>query len=811
MTDYDFSTLNYADFEKLVCDLLNCQYGDKKNVAHFRSFKVGKDKGIDLLHSTKSRGYDSVVQVKHYIKSPISNLLHDIENKEKTKVDELKPNKYIFVTSLPLNPNEKQKIKKIFDPHIKELGDILGRDDLNDILRLNPSVEQIHYKLWFSSTTVLTKILNYKYEGRRNEFTEDILKKKLRLFVVTKDYFLAKDTLEKNKYLIISGNPGVGKTTLSDILIYDYIKDDYELNIIYDSINEIEETLKNDDSKQVFYFDDFLGHTQAEINKAKSTDSILIRLLSRIQKHSNKYIILNTRKFILSPYLEESERLRNFNPLKAETQIELHSYTYGIKRRILDNHILESDLREELKQELVRLAPFICQHINFTPRIIEFFTGSKVEKFSPADFEKFILSNLKNPKEIWNHAYTKQISDFDRFLLNTLYSLNDWVSCKELELAYHGRLNYEVATNNYTKPLESFFTSLRNLNKGFLNIDSNADKNISLINPSLRDFLDYYFMENELEKERVLKSALYIEQWYFFYKPFKDLKNKIPEYLKQCFRQNIDNLCSLKIDNKVCSTEKVLGEKIFSKLIFNYYFINDIEVNKTVALLKEINDWSFLEKNIFNIYLMQKLMTVASNNEKINSLLNSLDYNFFMILLNNQNSISELIDTYNLIFKHYGFNFLETFQKIGLDWDKKEEYKAFKKRVASIFSEEIDSTYNHLKKHNTERDSHIEYIQNLEISKNFIAKHLFPDLELNFNVLSGVDWNDCADKNSMELNVNDIKSDFEDDMDEYIEQQYERYYDEDEYYEDYMHELQIGPNDNVTDDYIIEDGDELPF
>ena len=190
--------------------------------------------------------------------------------------------------------------------------------------------------------------------------------------MVTKDYFLAKDTLEKNKYLIISGNPGVGKTTLSDILIYDYIKEDYELNIVYDSIKEIEETLKNDESKQVFYFDDFLGHTQAEINKAKSTDSILIRLLTRIQKHSNKYIILNTRKFILSPYLEESERLRNFNPLKAETQIELYSYSYGIKRRILDNHILESNLKEELKQVLIGLAPFICQHINFTPRTVSY-------------------------------------------------------------------------------------------------------------------------------------------------------------------------------------------------------------------------------------------------------------------------------------------------------------------------------------------------------------------------------------------------------------------------------------------------------
>lgn len=96
-----------------------------------------------------------------------------------------------------------------------------------------------------------------------------------------------------------------------------------------------------------FCFDDFLGHTQAEIVKSKSAETSLLKIITRIEKAKNKFLILNTRKFILNTFLEESERFRFFAPLRSEEKIELQSYSYGAKRRMLDNHIGESELNIE--------------------------------------------------------------------------------------------------------------------------------------------------------------------------------------------------------------------------------------------------------------------------------------------------------------------------------------------------------------------------------------------------------------------------------------------------------------------------------
>lgn len=46
MPDYDFHTLSPVDFEALTRDLLQAS----QNIV-FQSFKVGRDRGVDLLYS----------------------------------------------------------------------------------------------------------------------------------------------------------------------------------------------------------------------------------------------------------------------------------------------------------------------------------------------------------------------------------------------------------------------------------------------------------------------------------------------------------------------------------------------------------------------------------------------------------------------------------------------------------------------------------------------------------------------------------------------------------------------------------------
>ena len=131
--DYDFSQLNDKEFEVLVVDLLSIT-----NDIRIERFKTGKDRGVDGRFFTDS-GKEIILQCKHYLKSGYRVLISKIKNEESKKVKILNPSKYIFVTSLPLSWDNKEEINKIFHPYIKRSDDILGQEDLNDLLRKNPN------------------------------------------------------------------------------------------------------------------------------------------------------------------------------------------------------------------------------------------------------------------------------------------------------------------------------------------------------------------------------------------------------------------------------------------------------------------------------------------------------------------------------------------------------------------------------------------------------------------------------------------------------------------------------------------------
>ena len=162
MANFDFSTLNSSDFEELVCSLLNSKEKDEGSSIFFRTFKDGKDKGIDILYSTSQEDYEIVGQIKHYYRSGYSALLTHLRNSEKEKVHKLNPKRYLLVTSVDLSVENVKEIKNIFQPYIKSLTDIYGKKELNKYLDLFPKIVNQQFKLWYSTTEILRRILNYK-------------------------------------------------------------------------------------------------------------------------------------------------------------------------------------------------------------------------------------------------------------------------------------------------------------------------------------------------------------------------------------------------------------------------------------------------------------------------------------------------------------------------------------------------------------------------------------------------------------------------------------------------------------------------
>ena len=100
----------------------------------------------------------------------------------------------------------------------------------------------------------------------------------LSLYVRTKNVDEVRSQLEKDHVCIISGIPGVGKSTLAEITIVDYLTNGWDLVSIRQNIREGLEAMRRDHTaKQILYYDDFLGQISTGEKLGKNEDKALLQ------------------------------------------------------------------------------------------------------------------------------------------------------------------------------------------------------------------------------------------------------------------------------------------------------------------------------------------------------------------------------------------------------------------------------------------------------------------------------------------------------------------------------------------------------
>ena len=268
---FEFSNLSPTDFEHLARDLI--QHSDGLN---FESFAPGPDSGIDFRFADVDG--DVIIQAKHYERSGFSNLKSACRT-EVEKVRLLTPKRYILITSVSMTNTRKKELQEIFGEIPLSSGDIIGREDLQARLEAAPPILRRHFKLWLTSASVLDRILKSAVYERTNTELDEI-KALVPRFVQHRGVHEAEDILSENGSLVISGAPGVGKTTLARILIWLHMEQGWTIKVI-DSIDEVFEAISSDD-KQLIFFDDFLGQVRLTDDLVRGTDARLPAFLRRV-------------------------------------------------------------------------------------------------------------------------------------------------------------------------------------------------------------------------------------------------------------------------------------------------------------------------------------------------------------------------------------------------------------------------------------------------------------------------------------------------------------------------------------------------
>ncbi len=728
MNDYDFLILSPHEFENLTRDLLQ-----KKLGVFIESFTTGKDGGIDLRCAT-DKSEKIIIQAKRYER--LSNLLTNLK-KEVKKVNELKPDKYIISTTVGLSPENKTKILKLFYPYILTTEDILGKDDLNNIISTSKEVELKYYKLWLSSINILEKVLHSKIYNQSAFELEDI-REQVRLYVQNDSFNIGVQILKEHKYVIISGIPGIGKTTLARILTLYLLSNGFdEFVYLNDSIDD-GYTYYQEGKKQIFFFDDFLGKNFFEGKLKPNEDNKLVRFIEKIKKSPDKLLILATREYILNQAKLAFEAFRINNIEIAKCILDLDSYTNVVKAQILYNHLFFADVPKGHLEDLIepRKHLIIVKHPNYNPRIIETLINRKIwQSCEASEFSNVIKSYFDNPESVWLYAYENSLNKFSQYTLLVLLTMGPPVKIEHLEEALISFL--KVNQYKFQIPFDSimFSRSLKELENTFIKTqkDSYSTIVVQYQNPSIHDFLVNYLRDKKDLILSLIESAIFKEQFFTIFTTINSDENILKR--KILLSAEAQETIFSTIDERFTTLQncRATRYKYSNNENFTWGINSDTQYHFLYKIQSELSGHNEVVKNFvknkFKDIIYLNNLSYSEQSAYIN-LLSTL--NIHDLDLNDERLIDSFLD------KIYSLDSIELFlsleQHFPITFRDTVNDISFLEKIEKVITDEIDRA----------EDSDMDYIKSqielIEIKYNFDLSEYVTELEKKIS-----DYNDYID------------------------------------------------------------------
>lgn len=550
MPNYDFHNIFLA--QPLRFQQFACAVASQKLRCTFQRFGAGPDGGVDGLYASENGNIILQAKCTGVKGRSLLGILRQEQNTMKDKACI----RYILVLSLnSVSLKMKEEIQQIF-PQIADTNDIISGEDLNGFLE-RPEfayIERAYPELWLSSGNQLEEMLSKTMPReimKRSRTKVRRMEEEQRSFVATKVFQEALELLEEYQRVIISGEPGAGKTMHADCLAHYYIKiKGYEELYFVNSLGEIERLLGEESGrKTVIIFDDFWGHnTFSESRIELNAERAMEEIFQSLKFYPNVRLILTTREFVLQQglrcftELEEACSIRKVN-------LNLSTYSLAQKAEILYRHLDASKLEYSYVSEIFKRGERIVRNSAYSPRSVAYYLqNNQVGEREPWEYAVDLEKYVRNPAGYFNSIF--KLLSYGAKLICFLVLLSEEEIRVEVELKTSFMSLAEKSSlkadkeqyEEYLKELDGTFTKI---------VDSQYEdvKVLEFLNYSIRDFIKEYLNSNMAAFETLMaEGCIYFNHLYYLVDEMQ-LSNKVKTHIIERLVNERDQLKYTYVDN----------------------------------------------------------------------------------------------------------------------------------------------------------------------------------------------------------------------------------------------------------------------